>query len=265
MNLIRSVYGILPSPTGWRLLERQMYKLDEIINKVIQGDCIEVMRNIPDKSIDLILTDPPYGINFCSPWTNRKERLQNDKLDDWKEMLPKMLAEFKRILTDTGCCCCCCGGGKTPVTALFTIEAIKHFYLIQTLVWRKFLGLGWRYRPAYENIVILSKSKDDYAFYDETKKCGNVIEGINQDIPSYNGDKAGGIDEHPTQKPIELMNHLIKIHSKPNDLIIDPFLGQGTTALSAKQLGRRWIGIEISPHYCAIARKRLDFTEKPLF
>jgi len=237
---------------------------EDYIDKVIQGDCLEIMKGIPDKSVDLILTDPPYGIDFCSSRTSRKERLQNDKLGDWQEMLPKMLIEFKRILTDTGCCCCG-GGGKTPVTALFTVEAIKHFNLIQTLVWRKFIGLGWKYRPAYENIVILSKSKDEYNFYDETKKCGNVIEGINQDIPQYNEHKAGGVDEHPTQKPTALMEHLIKIHSKRNNLILDPFLGGGTTAVAAKELGRRWIGIEVSEKYCALARKRLQYTEQPLF
>ena len=235
-------------------------------NTIYNCDCLEVMKYIKSQSIDLVLTDPPYGIDFCSPRTSRKERLQNDKLTEWSIMLPDMLAQFKRVLSDTGCCCCCCcGGGKTPVTALFTIEAIKHFHLIQTLVWKKFIGLGWRYRPSYENIVVLSKDKDNYAFYDETTKCSNVIEGINQDIPRYNGDKSGGIDEHPTQKPIELMKRLIKIHSKPNDLILDPFLGSGTTAVACKELGRRFIGIEISPKYCALAKKRLDYTEKPLF
>jgi DNA modification methylase len=111
----------------------------------------------------------------------------------------------------------------------------------------------------------LSKDKNNYNFYDETKSLSNVIEGINQDIPIYNGDKAGGIDEHPTQKPVELMKRLIKIHSKSNDLILDPFLGGGTTAVACKQLGRRFIGIEIREKYCEIARKKLEYTEKPLF
>ena len=75
----------------------------------------------------------------------------------------------------------------SPVTAIFTIEAIKHFKLIQTLVWKKFIGLGWRYRPSYENIIILSKDYKKYNFFDTSKKCSNVIEGINQDIPQYRG------------------------------------------------------------------------------
>src|SRR3990167_1081325 len=201
--------------------------------KIIEGDCLIEMKKMADKSVDLILTDPPYGIDFCSSWTSRKERLQNDKLNSWQNLLKPMLSEFKRIITDTGCCCCCCGGGgKTPVTSIFTMEAIKYFNLIQTLVWKKFIGLGWRYRPAYENIIILSKDKDNYAFYDETKKCSNVIEGINQDIPQYRGNEAGYSDEHPTQKPVELMEKLITIHSKENDLILDSFMGSGTTLIA---------------------------------
>lgn len=227
-------------------------------NKIIQGDCLSVLRGVPDRSIDLILTDPPYGIDFLSTWTDNHDKIENDKMSDWLPLMKDFLIEAKRILTDTGCCCCCCGGGgKKPVTALFTIEAIKHFHLIQTLVWRKFIGLGWRYRPSYENILILSKSKDKYNFYDTSKKCSNVIESINQDIPQEG--------EHPTKKPVELMARLIAIHSKTDDIILDPFLGSGTTAVACKTLSRRFIGIELSEKYCEIARKRLANIPEALF
>ena len=228
------------------------------LGKLYNCDCLEFMKELPDNSIDMLLSDPPYGIDFCSPRTNRKDRLENDKLDDWKNMLPDMLSQFKRIITPSGCCCCCCcGGGKTPVAAIFTLEAIKYFNLIQTLVWKKFIGLGWRYRPSYENILILSKDIKNYSFYDETKSCSNVIEGINQDIPIYNGKKVGCSDEHPTQKPIALWIHLLKIHSKENDLILDPFIGGGSLAVACEKLGRRWLGCEINSRYCSIAAKRI--------
>ena len=129
---------------------------------------------------------------------------------------------MKRVLTDQGCCCCCCGGGggKTPVTALFTIEFIKHFNLIQTIIWDKLtLGLGWRYRPSYETIVVGSKSKDKYSFYDDTKSLSNIIK-VNNIIPQRG--------EHPTVKPVGLMAKLLFIHSKEQDLILDPFAGSGT-------------------------------------
>ena len=219
-------------------------------NTIYNCDCLDAMKLLKDKSVDLVLTDPPYGINYLSPWTDNHDKIANDGFEEWRKCLPLWLEQLKRVLTDRGCCCCCCcGGGKTPVTAIFTMEAIKHFNLIQTLVWKKFIGLGWKYRPAYENIIILSKSKDDYSFYDETKSCSNVIEGFNQDIPQKG--------EHPTQKPVELMQYLLKIHSKEGDLVLDPFLGSGTTAVACKNLGRRFIGIEISQTYVDIANKRL--------
>ena len=230
------------------------------------GDCLEIMKTLSDKSVDLILTDPPYGIDFCSSRANRKERLQNDKLDVWQKMLEPMFLEFKRILTDTGCCCCCCGGGgKTPVTAIFTMEAIKHFNLIQTLVWKKFIGLGWRYRPSYENIVVLSKDDKNYNFYDTSKRCSNVIEGINQDIPQYRGKEAGYHDEHPTQKPVALMTCLLKIHSIKSDTILDPFMGSGKTGVACKELGRNFIGIEIEKKYFNIAKRRIEQTTELMF
>lgn len=164
--------------------------------KLINGDCLEVMKSIPSGSVDLILTDPPYGISFLS-WRQRHQRkIKNDGLEEWLKILPVYLQEFKRVLTETGCCCCFSGGGgKTPVSAIFVLEAIKHLKLIQTVVWKKTIGLGWRYRPAFENIHILSKNIDKYNFYDTSRKCSNVVDGINRQVPRRG--------EHPTKKPVQ--------------------------------------------------------------
>jgi DNA modification methylase len=216
------------------------------------GDCLSIMPQLADKSVDLVLTDPPYGISYLSGWTDNHTKIVNDGFEDWQSQLSLWLPEMKRVISDIGCCCCCCGGGKTPVTAIFTIEAIKHFNLIQTLVWKKFIGLGWHYRPSYENIVVLSKSKDNYAFYDESKACSNVIELINQEIPQKG--------EHPTKKPVDLMAKLILIHSKEQDLILDPFAGSGTTAIAAINTKRRYILIEMEEKYCEISAKRIETT-----
>jgi len=217
---------------------------------LFNADCMEILKHIPDKAIDLILTDPPYGINYLSHRTDNHDKIKNDGLEDWLGNLPKWLKEFSRIISDLGCCCCCCcGGGKTPVTAIFTLEAIKYLKLIQTLVWRKFIGLGWRYRPAYENIVILARDENNYNFFDETKSCSNVIENINQDIPNA--------EEHPTQKPVALMEKLLIIHSQKDYLVLEPFAGGGATLVACERLGRKWIGIELEPKYCEIAKQRI--------
>ena len=221
------------------------------INKIYNMDCLDGMRLMKEQGIkaDCIITDPPYGINYLSQRTDNHHTLQNDGLTEWTQEMPKWLKSMKEVITDSGCCCCCCGGGKTPVTAMFTMEAIKHFNLIQTLVWEKTIGLGWRYRPQYENIVILSKDKDNYAFYDTTKKCGNIIK-CQQYIPQKG--------DHPTQKPLELIYKLLKIHTKQGDLVLDPFMGSGTTAVACHKLKRRYIGFELDEEYFNIANERLD-------
>ena len=224
--------------------------LDDNMNSVVQGDCLEILKEIPDNSVDLIVTDPPYGIAFKSNRTNHQAEIQNDKLDDYLLLIDKTLPEMKRVLVADGCCCCCCGGGggKTPVTAIFTLEAIKHFALIQTLVWDKMsFGLGWKYRPEYENILVLANDKDKYKWYGDAN-VSNILR-YPKIIPQRG--------EHPTVKPADLMGRLISLHSEGQHLILDPFAGSGTTLVAAKQLGRRYIGIEIEPKYVEIARTRL--------
>lgn len=216
------------------------------------GDCLDILPTLADKSVDLVLTDPPYGIDYLSPRTDNHTKIANDDLPTWGELLPLWLAEMKRTLTDSGCCCCCCGGGggKTPVTALFTVEFIRHFNLIQTLIWDKMtVGLGWRYRPSYETIVIGSKDKDKYAFYDTSNNCSNIIR-MNNVIP-----QAG---EHPTVKPVPLMGKLINIHSQTTETALDPFAGSGTTAIACIRLNRKYILIEKEEKYCEIAARRIE-------
>jgi DNA modification methylase len=221
----------------------------DLINTVITGDCLEVMKSLPDKCVDLVLTDPPYGIGYWSNRSDAHEVLVNDGFEQWNDNFPIWIKEFSRIMTDTACCCCCCGGGKTPVSAIATLELTKHMELIQTLVWDKMtIGLGWRYRPSYETILVGSKSKDNYNFFDESKACSNILR-FNNVIPARN--------EHPTQKPVDLMKKLVQIHSNREHLILDPFAGSGTTLVAAKQLGRKYIGIEINPDYVKICNQRL--------
>ncbi len=251
-------------------MEKYKYP-DDFINKVICGDCLEVLKQIPDKSINLVLTDPPYGHNnndkgdlisrrdvalgrsdYIPERDNRP--IINDGVEA-NEIFEKFIQETARILTDDGVCCCCCsgGGGPNPTFAKRALIMDKYLSFKQMIIWDKGpIGIGWQYRRSYEIILVASK-KDKMAWYDNSKKIENIIrpgyKGIKKIIPSK--------DHHPTQKPVELMKHFIELHTKENDIVLDPFLGSGTTAVACIELNRRFIGIEISPEYCKMAEERI--------
>ena len=109
----------------------------------------------------------------------------------------------------------------------------------------------------YEHIVVLAKNKDDYNFFDTTMKCSNVITGINQKIP-----KKG---DHPTVKPVPLMERLLFIHSQPIMTVLDPFMGSGTTGVACVNTNRNFIGIELDEEYFKIAEKRIEKSKIRLF
>ena len=210
---------------------------EDFINKVICGDCLEVMKDIPDKSIDLILTDPPYEIEL-SP-RNRKwdGSLNNfDKIkNDEKGFCLKWFKEIERI-------------GKNYIIfgANNFIESIPKRY--GWIVWDKRLtekadkAFGSPFELAITNKI------NKYKMY--RIQHGGVI---NADSIKGNNEKRF----HPTQKPVILFSKIVEDFSKEGDLILDPFLGSGTTAIACKQLKRNFIGIEISEAYCKIAKQRL--------
>lgn len=233
--------------------------IEQYINKITNADCLDILKQLPDNSVDLVLTDPPYGIDYLSNRTENHKKIENDKYEDFSKLYPIWIAEFKRILTDTGCCCCCCcgGGGKTPVSQEFTLEAIKQgFNLIQTVIWDKCtIGLGWHYRPSYETVIVLSKSKDKYNWFTDRKDVSNIVR-IGNIIPQKG--------DHPTPKPVELMQHFLDLHSKENDVVLDPFSGSGTTAIACHNMKRNFICIEKDFDYWKASCKRLEDHQKQL-
>lgn len=147
-------------------------------------------------------------------------------------------------------CLCMGGGGKIPSTPTATLEGMNHLKLMNTLVWSKgktdgsFIGLGWRYRPSYENVIIFYKGKEPSW---EGKPKSNVF--VCKTVPAI---------DHPTPKPIKLMQFLILNHTKEGDIVFDPFMGSGTTCLAAKMLKRRYIGCELDLGYYLKAEKRIN-------
>lgn len=220
------------------------------------GDCLELLPTLPAESVDCVITDPPYGLNYDSSWSNHRKILNDN--EEIELFYSKFLPLLRPLLKEHGViCCCCAGGGPDPISSLITLEFVKHFDLVQTVIWSKgktdgsFVGLGWKYRPSYETIIVGAKDRNKMAFY--PKFSSNVFV-CKPHIPSKN--------EHPTQKPVELMEFFIKNHTKEGDVILDPFMGSGTTGFAALKNRRKFVGIEIDPEYYRMAKKRCSYWKK---
>jgi DNA modification methylase len=216
------------------------------INTVINGDCLQEMFDIPNKSINAIISDIPYGVAYETRGTKTRakedrEIVANDRPEEFDAFYKEMLMHFKRIIKPDGIIILFCAGGTGLIkTAELLIEVDKHFKVIQNIPWLKRPGLGGNYRSAYEMLMIFKPDNDmNYTFNGAQRK--NYIDnfsGINK------------ADIHPTEKPLPLMEDIIKLHTNKGDLILDPFAGSGTTLVAAQNLGRNFIGIElVEKHY----------------
>lgn len=196
----------------------------EELNKIICGDCLEVMKKLPDKCVDLVLTDPPYGI--AKKWVGGKghgwgkARKEGEVRNEWDLEAPsqELFNEIIRVSKNQ-----IIWGGN-----YFNLPASRCW-----LVWNK---------P--ERNFSLAEAELAWTSFD---KVVRVFDCHRSDTGRV----------HPTQKPIKLMKWCIDKYSDENMTILDPFLGSGTTAVACKQLNRNFIGIEISPEYCKIAEERL--------
>ena len=214
------------------------------------GDCMEAMQDIADGTIDSVVSDPPYGIGYLSTWSDH-HKLVSDGYEEWLAAMPFWFGAMARVLKETGVACCCCGGGgKDPVTAVATLEFIKHFNLITTVIWDKqSVGMGRHYRSQYETILIGSKSKDQYSWHTSRKDVSNIIR-CGRIIPQKG--------EHPTVKPVRLMKEFVLLHALEDEIVMDPFMGSGTTGVAAIEAGRKFVGMELDPEYYDLARRRVE-------
>jgi len=202
------------------------------LNTIIQGDCLEVMRGMDNNSVDLVLTDPPYGTDFDYYSKGRGVCLADQQdygKQDWNKKLPDREA-IDRILTV----------GKNAV-----IFGGQFFTLPPSPCW-----IVW--------------DKDNTGNWGDCELAWTSFKtSIRKILWRWNGmlqENMSNKDKkyHPTQKPIGVMKWIIEKYTKPNDLILDPFCGSGTTCVAAELMGRNYIGIEISEEYCQIARKRVQ-------
>ena len=217
-----------------------MYKIKDIINKVHCADCLGFMKTLPDNSVDLILTDPPYGIdigkmNFTNSIIGGVAKRNNYKgISDWDKFTPskEYFDEMIRV-------------SKKQVIFGGNYFADKLPPSGQWVVWDK------RVEDKYSNDFA-----DCELAWTSENKPSRIIRFLWSGM--MQGDmKNKEVRFHPTQKPLFVIKKIIDMFSEENDTILDPFLGSGTTAIACKNLHRNFIGIEISEKYCKIARDRL--------
>ena len=227
------------------------------LNKIICWDCLELMKQIPDKSIDLVLTDPPYLVN--TSWSKNSTvwwMLKSDAFRKWKVFdnnsidISERLPEIYRIMKDTAHWYIMCNN-KNLSNYLIKISS-QWFNIFKTLIWAKNSCIcNQFYMDSHEYIIFFRKWWAKQINNMGTRSVLNIDNPRNKC--------------HPTEKPVELMKILIENSTKEWELVFDPFMGWGSTALACQKSKRDFIWCEISEEYVDIANKRLETTTPSLF
>ena len=223
------------------------------------GDCRDVLPTLAANSVQLLWTDPPYGhSNHDGDFNARLNEhrgiegkpIANDSPDEMRVVVDTMLSEAVRVLDDDCCCCCCCccGGGPRPTFAWVAnrmdSNGLRFFH---SVIWDKLNpGLGWRYRRQHEMVMVAHKDGGALRWQDNAKAVRNIY----SQMPPRNR-------VHPNEKPVEMVAHFINNHTYAGDVVLDPFMGSGTTGVAAVRMGRKFIGVELDQAYFETARDRI--------
>lgn len=238
------------------------------LNKIYCGDCLELMKDIPDKSVDMVLCDLPYGTTACK----------------WDTIIPiePLWQEYKRVLKKEGAVVLT---SAQPFTSFLVCST--HIPFKYEWIWKKSRATGFqnsKHAPMrnHESVLVFYSSRPVFNQFNLKKmnkpisswrkngKGGNLLNGVNTygkdakqeytgfhktvlEIPNEHNKNA-----HPTQKPVALFEYLINVYTNKYETVLDNCIGSGTTAVACKKTGRNFIGIELSQEYCDMANKRLE-------
>jgi modification methylase len=248
-------------------------------SRVMVGDCLVEMRNIPDASVDLVFADPPYNLQLERDLLRPNNTLVDGVREDWDKFLNfedydrftrDWLGHCRRVLKPNGAIWLI--GSYHNVFRLGTALQDLGFWLLNDIVWRKTNPMpnfrGRRYTNAHETLIWAARSAASrYTFNYEAMKALNDDLQMRSDwlLPICSGPErlkgASGRKAHPTQKPEALLHRILLATTQPGDLVLDPFFGTGTTGAVAKRLGRRCIGIERETQYALLAERRMAAIE----
>ena len=234
--------------------------------QLIKGDCLIEMQNIPDKSIEALICDLQYGTTACK----------------WDTVIPfePLWAQYKRIIKDNGAIVLTASQPFTTKLISSNYEMFKYEWIWEKTLFSNFALVKKQPAKLHENILVFYKKQPIYnpqmqegkPYTDKPRKrtmgvindaigIKKAIDNKGERYPSSVQKFSNGNNktEHPTQKPLELMKYLIKTYSNENDMVLDNTMGSGTTCLAAKELNRKFIGIEKEANYYEIACRRCGF------
>lgn len=244
------------------------------LNKVLIGDCIELMESLPEDSVDMIFADPPYNLQLGGD-LHRPNNTKVDAVDDdwdqfesfkaYDEFSHRWLKAARRLLKPDGTLWVI--GSYHNIFRVGTVLQDLGFWMLNDVIWRKTNPMpnfrGRRFTNAHETLIWVAKDKNArYRFNYEAMKALNDDLQMRSDwtLPICSGKerlKKDGQKAHPTQKPESLLYRVILSSTEPGDVILDPFFGSGTTGSVARKLGRNWIGLEQDSEYAQIAEARI--------
>jgi len=244
--------------------------------RVLVGDCVAEMAKLPAESVDLVFADPPYNLQLQGDLKRPDDSRVDAVDDDWDKF-----SSFEAYDDFTRAWLIACRRVMKPTATLWVIGSYHNifrvgtmlqdlgFWMLNDVVWRKSNPMpnfrGRRFTNAHETLIWAARDSNakKYTFNYEALKAGNDDVQMRSDwlLPLCTGDeRLKGSDKkklHPTQKPEALLARVILSSSRPDDLVLDPFCGTGTTGAVAKRLGRRFIGLERDSGYAAAAEKRI--------
>ncbi|MBI3947593.1 MAG: site-specific DNA-methyltransferase [Armatimonadetes bacterium] len=245
------------------------------LDTIIQGDCVDVLATLPERSVDLIFADPPYNLQLRGDlW--RPNMTKVDAVDDhWDQFsdfesydrfTEAWLKGCRRVLKDTGTVWVI--GSYHNIFRVGKLLMDLGYWILNDVIWLKTNPMpnfrGVRFTNAHETLIWAKKSASQakYTFNHRVTKNLNDELQMRSDwlIPLCTGDERIRVDgqkAHTTQKPEALLYRVIASSSSPGDVVLDPFFGTGTTGAVAKKLHRHWIGIEKDPAYIKVARERI--------
>jgi len=238
----------------------------DFTNKFITGDCVDVMKRIPNNSVDLVVTSPPYnlknstgngmkdgrggkwsGAALVNGYDNYDDNMPHDEYAKWQR---DCLKEMMRVVNDDGAIFYNHKWRVQDGLLQDRQDIVSGFPVRQIIIWRRKGGINFNagyFLPTYEVIYLIAKK--NFKLVSKANAYGDVWE-FTQDMNN----------PHPAPFPVALIERIVS--STNAQTILDPFMGSGTTAVVAKALGRKFIGIDISPEYCRMSEERLGRNAK---